>query len=89
MAKQYEPEFKLQLAKEAIETNNPIAVATKYNVGVKNIYNWVKNFKNKDQIAEQKEMSKLRKQLADEQLKNQMLTSLLKKTYQVWNSEDK
>lgn len=86
----YKPEFKNQVMKEAIDSNNVPAVAKKFNIPEGTIYGWVAKFRNKPQLeinSKDQEIRRLKKQLEDEKLKNMIMSDLLKKTYQIWEPE--
>ena len=85
----YSNEFKTQILKEVEETGSVNVVAKKHGLIPRSVHNWVNAIKNADQIAEKKQVRELQKQVASQALKIEVLTSLLKKTYQVWNSDDK
>lgn len=85
--KVYSPEFKAQVTKEAIETNNTALVAKKHGVSQTTVYNWYSKEVNKGSIANKKSFKSLEKQLSETQLENQILKDLLKKTVHVWSKE--
>lgn len=81
-SKQYTPEFKAQIIKEAKEVGNIALVARKHNISNKNIYNWVKSAKLKTTNPSLSENKKLKKELSEAKLELLILKDLLKKTYQ-------
>jgi transposase-like protein len=83
-AKSYTSEFKEQIIKECIETNKYNVVARKHNIPVTTVYTWIKRDKNKDKIQNVKGQKKLKKELEDVKLENEILKELLKKTHQLW-----
>lgn len=85
----YPLDLREKVAQECIEVGSIKSVAIKHGFNPKTVHNWVKTFKNKDVIEDKREFIKIRKQLADAQLENQILKELLKKTVQVWSSDVK
>jgi transposase-like protein len=85
----YSNEFKSQILKEIEETGSVNVVAKKHGLIPRSVHNWVNAVNNADQIAEKKQVRELQKLVQKQELKIEVLTSLLKKTYQVWNSDDK
>lgn len=49
--------------------------------------NWLNKDKNKVKIAEQKQIKALNRKVKDQELEIEVLKSLLKKTYPLWNNE--
>ena len=89
--KRYSDEEKIQIIKEAKESNNISATAKKYSIGDSSIHDWIKKFGDNKSTPEKKlklENKKLKAQLADAQLENSILKDLVKKTVQVWSHED-
>ena len=89
--KRYSDEEKIQIIKEAKESNNISATAKKYSIGDSSIHDWIKKFDNKSLKPKKdlnKEIKKLKLQLADAKLENSILKDLVKKTVQVWSHED-
>lgn len=85
--KVYSTEFKNQVIKEAIETNNTALVARKHGLSQRTVYNWYSKEINKESIEKNKSMKFLQKELSDVKLENQILKDLLKKTVHVWSKE--
>jgi transposase-like protein len=85
----YSNEFKSQILKEVEETGSVNVVAKKHGLIPRSVHNWVGAIKNAGAIAEKKQVRELQKHIQKQELKIEVLTSLLKKTYQVWNSDDK
>lgn len=85
--KVYSPEFKAQVTKEAIETNNTALVAKKHGVSQRTVYNWYSKEVNKGSISNKKSLKSLEKELSETKLENQILKDLLKKTVHVWSKE--
>ena len=83
----YSPEFKAQVTKEAIETNNTALIARKHGVSQKTVYNWYSKEINKDSASNKKSLKSLEKELSETKLENQILKDLLKKTFHVWSKE--
>jgi len=89
--KRYSDEEKIQIIKEAKESNNISATAKKYSIVDSSIHDWIKKFGNKKITPEKKlklENKKLKAQLSDAKLENSILKDLVKKTVQVWSHED-
>lgn len=86
--KKYDPEFKAQVVREVIETNNNTAlVGKRHNLSQRTVYNWFAKEKDKSNTADNKSLKSLKKELSESKLENQILRELLKKTYQVWPTE--
>ena len=83
-SKTYSKEFKEQILKECIETNNYNVVARKNNIPPTTVYTWIRKDKNESKIKNRKTQSSLEKELADLKLENSILKELLKKTHQLW-----
>jgi transposase-like protein len=82
----YSTEEKQLVLKEAIESDNIPTVSKKFNIPEGTIYDWVRKAKNsptKVINSKDQEIKKLKKQLEDEKLKNEIMRELLKKSYQV------
>ena len=86
---QFAIELKQQILKEVEETGSVALVAKKHGINTKNIYNWMRSSKNSVQIAEQRKVRELTRQVHEQALQIEVLKSLLKKTYQVWDNESK
>lgn len=89
MNKQYTEAQKQQIIKEATETGNVSLVAEKHGIPKSTVATWVsrKQPHNIEKHKEKLELKDLKKKLADAELKNKVLSELLKKTYQVWNND--
>ena len=85
--KVYSAEFKDQVIKEAIETNNTALVARKHGLSQRTVYNWFSKEVNKVSNSKKKSMKSLEKELNETKLENQILKDLFKKTVHVWNNE--
>ena len=85
--KVYSPEFKAQVTKEAIETNNTAIVAKKHGLSQRTVYNWFSKEVNKESNTKKKSMKALEKELSEAQLEIAILKDLLKKTVHVWSKE--
>ena len=84
----YKLELKEQILKEVKESKCVSFVAKKHNIPTTTIHTWLaREHKNKPSNESFNEMKKLRKELSDIKLQNQILKDLLKKTNQVWLSE--
>lgn len=83
-SKNYSKEFKEQILKECIETNNYTVVARKNDIPPTTVYTWIKKDKNRAKINNSKTQRSLEKELADVKLENSILKELLKKTHQLW-----
>jgi len=83
--KQYSPEFKNQLVKEANETGNILMVARKHGVSGPTMYSWVRKSKlPKEGNKQQSRTVELEEKLRASQLENEVLKELLKKTNLAW-----
>jgi transposase len=85
--KQYSPEFKAQILKEIEEVGNITLVCKKHEIKRTKVMNWLHKDKNKVKIAEQKQIKLLNRKVKDQALEIEVLKSLLKKTYPLWNNE--
>lgn len=85
--KQYSNEFKAQIIKEIQEVRNISLVCKKHDLKSSTVHGWLYGVKNKDKIAEIKANRQLQKKVKDLELQVEVLTSLLKKTYPLWNNE--
>jgi len=83
-AKSYNKEFKAQILKECMETNQYNVVAKKHNVPLTTVYGWIKRDKTKSKTKAVKGQKALEKELADANLEIKVLKELLKKTHQLW-----
>lgn len=86
--KRYESEFKVQVINEVKEVGSVEAVARKHSISGKTIHNWLRAERNKDVNTANRSVRELEKTLASRDRQIEVLKSLLKKTYQVWNNED-
>ena len=80
----YSKEFKAQIIKECIETNNYAVVAKKHDVPATTVYTWFRRDKNKQKTDIRKSQRALERELADAKLEIAVLKDLLKKTNQLW-----
>mgnify|MGYP000957684280 FL=1 len=85
--KHYSAEFKDQVVREIKEVGNISLVCKKHGLRPSTAHTWLHQNKNKDKIAENKVNRELHKKLKDLELQVAVLTSLLKKTYPLWNNE--
>ncbi len=84
LSKSYSEEFKDQVIKECIETNNYGAVSSKHDVPITTIYGWIRRHKNKKKKDSSKTVTALVNELKDVKLENEILKELLKKSHQLW-----
>ena len=85
----YSNEEKLKIISEAKESGNITATAKKYSISDSAIHGWVrKGNVSKPTRDLSKEIKLLKAKLADSKLENLILKDLVKKTVQVWSSED-
>ena len=83
----YQTEFKEQIVKEIQEVGNISLVCRKHGLKTSTVHGWLHVNKNKDKIAEQKLNKQQARKIKDLELQVEVLTSLLKKTYPLWNNE--
>lgn len=87
--KRYDSDFKVQILNEVKEVGSVEAVARKHQVSGKTIHNWLRAERNKDVNESNKQVRQLEKIIHERDQQIEVLKSLLKKTYQVWNNEEK
>ena len=80
-------EIKDQIVREIKEVGNISLVCRKHGLRTSTVHSWLHGIKNKDKIADNKLNRELQKKIKDQQLEIDVLRSLLKKTYPLWNSE--
>lgn len=80
-------ELKDQVLKEIKEVGNVSLVCKKHGLKTSTVHGWLDKIKNKDKIVEAKANRQLQKKVKDLELQVEVLTSLLKKTYPLWNNE--
>jgi len=80
----YSKEFKAQIIKECVETNNYAVVAKKHDVPATTVYTWFRRDKNKQKTDNRKSQRALEQELEDAKLEIAVLKDLLKKTNQLW-----
>ena len=85
--KQYTIEFKEQILKEIKEVENVSLVCRKHNLKSSTVHGWLHKDKNIDKIIEKKQNKEYQKKIKDLELQVEVLSSLLKKTYPLWNNE--
>lgn len=83
---------KAQILEEVRLCGNMTAVAKKNNMPVGTIATWIKpKYKKKPKAegvaTDHDAIKKLKSQLADSELENKILKELLKKTYQIWDTD--
>jgi len=83
----FSDEFKDQILKEIKEVGNITLVCKKHEIRRTTVMNWLHKVKNKNKISEQKLTKELNRKIKDQELEIAVLTSLLKKTYPLWNNE--
>jgi transposase-like protein len=83
----YSSELKEQVVKEIREVGNISLVCRKHNLKPSTVHGWLHSNKNKDKIVEQKQNKLYQKKIKDLEFQVEVLTSLLKKTYPLWNNE--
>ena len=87
--KKYTDEEKGQIISEAKSSGNISATAKRYSISDGTIHGWMrKNHSKKPEANLALEIKRLKKILADRDLENSILKELVKKTVQVWSSED-
>lgn len=79
----YTPELRAQIIKDLESTNDVKLVAKKHSVPEHAVYRIKRENLRAPEIAKEKKIKQLTKELADKDLENQILRELLKKTYQV------
>ncbi len=87
MNKQYTNEFKEQVLKEIKEVGNIALVCRKHGLKTSTVHGWLHRDKNKEKIIEKKQVRAYQRKIEDLELQVEVLTSLLKKTYPLWNNE--
>lgn len=87
MKTKFSAEFKDQILKEIKEVGNISLVCKKHEIQRTTVMNWLHKVKNKNKISEQKLTKELNRKIKDQELEIAVLTSLLKKTYPLWNNE--
>lgn len=85
--KMHSNELKEQIVKEIKEVGNISLVCKKHGLKTSTVHRWLNYNKNKVQIAEKKQNKEFQKKIKDLELQVEALTSLLKKTYPLWNNE--
>lgn len=86
--KRWASETKIQILEEIKEVGSVTAVANKHGISPKTVSSWLRAERNKDVNDSNKTVRQLEKTIAERDRQILVLKSLLKKTYQVWNSED-
>lgn len=97
MARSYTPEFVSQILKEIKEVGSSRIVAQKHNLPESTVYGWSKGKTPKvtgpvsigKERFHESENKALKKLLTDKDLEISILRDLLKKTYQVFDTEKK
>lgn len=91
----YTEEEKLKISEEAKNSGNIAATAQRYNISDGTVHGWMRKYdikksknKNNNQF-DRAEFKRLKKQLADKDLEISILKDLVKKTLQVWSSDEK
>ena len=89
-SRSYTPEEKAQILEEVKSTGNVKAVAKRHGMPPSTIATWIKpRYKKKDKITRgyNQEIKDLKAKLDDFDLENKILKELLKKTYQIWDTD--
>lgn len=86
--KRYDNETKVRILAEIKEVGSTMAVARKHGISDKTIHGWLRAERNRDVNTTNKTVRELEKTIAARDRQIEVLKSLLKKTYQVWNNED-
>lgn len=86
--KRYSNEIKIQVLAEIKDVGSIEAVARKHGISGKTIHNWLRAERNKDINDANKSVREMQKIIDSRDRQIEVLKSLLKKTYQVWGSED-
>lgn len=85
----YSDQEKQKIIAEARDCGNVSATARKYSVSDITVHNWIKKFnKSKNEKDLHQQIRKLENQLADKNLENAILKDLVKKTVQVFSSDE-
>ena len=80
-------ELKEQVLKEINEVGNISLVCKRHSLKPSTVHGWLHGVKHKDKIIEIKKLREQQKKIKDVELQVEVLTSLLKKTYPLWNNE--
>lgn len=83
----YSNEFKEQIVKEIEEVGNISLVCKRHSLKASTVHDWIYKNKNQGKISEQKINKQQARKIKDLELQVEVLTSLLKKTYPLWNNE--
>lgn len=89
-SRSYTPEEKAQILEEVKSTGNVKVVAQRHSMPPSTIATWIKpRYKKKDKITRDydQEIKELKTKLEDSDLENKILKELLKKTYQIWDTD--
>ena len=86
--KQYSKEFREQILKEVQDTGNMALVAKTHGIVYQTVSSWVRLARKAPERERKKSHSKLEARLRDAELENRILKELLKKTNQLWLSEE-
>jgi len=93
--KHYSQEFKDQVLKDAEEVKNIVVIAKKYGLPHSTVHTWLRKKEKKIDYSKPakcatealiQENKKLKKITFDQETKIKILEDLLKKTYQVWET---
>ena len=85
--KKYSPELIAQVLNDLNSTGDINIVSQKHGVPVHAIYRFRRDSLKEPEVAKEKKIKELTKELADKDLENRILRELLKKTYQVMPNE--
>lgn len=86
--KTYTKELKEQVLKEVKDTGNMALVARKHGISYPTVVSWVGSERKAPVRKRKKEQKQLESKLKDLELENRILKELLKKTNQIWLSEN-
>jgi transposase-like protein len=85
----YSNELKDQVIKEVQETGSVQLVAKKHGLIPRTVNNWMRGFRDKDKISEQKKYREMAKEIHDLRIHNELLKEIIKKTAQASMYDDR
>ena len=86
--RKYKELEKQHIIKEAKSVGNVAQVAKKNNLPPSTIHTWIKKEQTpKEEIHKNQDIKQIKTKLAEAELENKILKELLKKTYQVWDTD--
>ena len=85
----YSEEQKQQVLQEVKAVGNVPVVGKKHGISPNTIHTWLKKARGKSEPSPtaEPELMRLKKQLSEKEVENQILKDLLKKTYAVWKTD--